>query len=158
VSETCSPGSIRLELSESWPLLFAGVSLLGLTAAALLASPLAGLPSGLLVLAVTAVGGQSLWHMRHGRHPGAWRCIEWQGGDRWTLWRGDGRARVARLHPDSRRIGEAVLFIFRRGRGDGWSTCWLLVLPHMVSDPAALRRVRARMTLEGAAMRGLGTP
>ena len=62
----------------------------------------------------------------------------------------------ARLHPDSRRIGEAVLFIFRRGAGEGWGTHWMLVLPHMVSDRAALRRVRARLTLEGAVMRGLG--
>ena len=149
-------GTVRLDLRESLPLMAAGLAFLAVTVIALFSSPLHPLLAGVLSLAVAVVGGRDLWRMRHGGPPGSCRSAEWRGGDRWLLSRCDGRVTPARLHPSSRSLGEAVLLVFRRGTGGCSSTRWLLVLPHMVSDPAALRRVRARLTLEGANMRGLG--
>jgi hypothetical protein len=148
------PLTLRLELSASLPVLCVGAILIAAAAAAVVISPLHPVLLTLSLLIVTLSGARGLWLNWHGRAGAALKAIEWQGGDRWLLWRGDGRQARARLHPRSRRIGLAALLVFRRGGFSRFGQQWVLVLPHMVNDGAALRRLRARLTLQGESMRG----
>lgn len=147
------PSPILLELKPS-PLLLAGAVLLlcgaGCTLALAPLTPgwrLAGLASLLLS------GVHAVRNLLHGRCQGALARLEWLGGPHWVLQDGRGRVRAARLGVGSRRLGRASLLIFRRGVFGRFDRPWAVVMPNMVTDASAARRLRARLTLDGEAMR-----
>lgn len=148
---------IRLDLLVSRKQAAVGIAVV-LAAVAFLSSP--GIPrpvSGFCLAVLVLAGARALMALRFGRGR-ALASLAWQEGDRWLLRRADGRSAEARLHPRSRRAGLALLLVFRRGVFERCDCPWVLVLPHMVSDPDAARRLRVRFTLDGPGMRGLREP
>lgn len=148
------PSSIRFELAPSRLQLLAGGTALLAAAASILSCRAPLLSSAACLAALGVVGVRALLGLWYGRGRALW-SLEWRGGDRWCLWRADGRCAEARLHPRSRRAGSAVLLVFRRGVFARWDRPWVLLLPHMVSDAATARRLRVLFTLEGRRLRGL---
>lgn len=148
------PSSIRFELVPSRLQLAAGTAALLAAAASILSCQAPPLLTTACLAALGVVGARALLDLWYGRRR-ALQGLEWRGGDRWRLWRADGRCTEARLHPRSRRAGSAVLLVFRRGVFGRWDRPWILLLPHMVSDAAAARRLRVLFTLEGRRLRGL---
>ncbi len=129
-----------------------------LLACALCSVMLAGLPLSArlaIALMLCLAGAAGIDSLRYGRAPRALRRLEWLGDQRWLLQDGAGRCAPALLARGSRRLGGASLLIFRRGVFRRRDRPWILVLPNMVSDASAARRLRARLTLDGARMRGM---
>lgn len=149
--------AIRLDLLPSRLQEGVGIAALGAAAATLAGSGMPLLVTGFCLAVLALVGTHALGALMFGRGR-ALASLAWQEGDRWLLRRADGRCAEARLHPRSRRAGLALLLVFRRGVFSRLDRPWILVLPHMVSDPAAARRLRMRFTLDGAGMRGLRKP
>ena len=148
---------IRLQIRPSGRLIALLAALTGTAGFAILAGLPQLLPRSLALLLLGLGGWRALRLCLHGR-PGPALCrLEWLGEDRWRAWRGDGRCAVLRLDRRSRRLGVALLLVFRAGEFGRFERPWALLLPHMVNDPDAARRLRARFTLDGARMRGLRT-
>jgi len=148
------PSSIRFELAPSRLQLLAGIAALLAAVASILSFQAPPLLTAACLAALGAVGACALLGLWYGRRH-ALQSLEWRGGDRWRLWRADGRCAEARLHPRSRRVGSSVLLVFRRGVFGRWDRPWVLLLPHMVSEAAAARRLRMLFTLESRRLRGL---
>lgn len=152
-----SPG-IRLVLAGSKAVLTPALLLVSAAFIAALNSTMSMFIKILLLAYLGVAAAHCLPLLRHGRSKVALRELQWQGGDRWTLRRGDGRCSQGRLDRRSRRIGQATLLVFRRGVFGRFDRPWVLVLPHMVNDPSALRRLRMRLTLDARRMCGLTEP
>jgi hypothetical protein len=104
----------------------------------------------LCVVGLAATNG-----LRYGRARQALSRLEWIGGAHWLLADGQGRIKAARLARSSRRLGRVSFLIFERGVFGRFDRPWVVILPNMVSDRAAARRLRARLTLDTALMYGL---
>jgi hypothetical protein len=147
------PLPIHIELKPS-PLLLAGALLLLCGAGCtLVLSPLAPLWRLATLAALCITGAAAVQGLLHGRTGRALFRLEWVGGPHWVLEDGRGRRRAARLAPASRRLGRVSLLVFQRGVFGRHDRPWVVVLPNMVSDASAARRLRARLTLEGDTMR-----
>lgn len=148
---------IRLDLLRSRVQEGVGIASIAAGAVSLFSFGMPWLMRGFCVVALVLVGIRALGSLRFGRGR-ALASLDWQTGDQWLLRRADGRCARARLHPRSRRVGTALVLMFRRGVFGRRDRPWILVLPHMVSDPGSARRLRVRFTLDGPRMRGLGRP
>jgi hypothetical protein len=149
------PLPIHLELKPSPVLLTGALLLVGGAGCTLWLAPL--VPelriAALVLLCVSGVA--ALPGLLYGHAGRALSRLEWVEGQHWVLEDGRGRRRAARLAPGSRRLGRVSLLVYRRGVFGRYDRPWVVLLPNMVSDAAAARRLRARLTLDGAGMRGL---
>ena len=149
------PLPILIELKSSASLLAAALTLLCGAVCAVLWMPLAPALRIAALVPLCVVGLAAVSGLRYGRAGRALSRLEWLGGPHWVLADGRGRVKAARLARSSRRLGRVSLLIFERGVFGRFDRPWVAVLPNMVSDGAAARRLRARLTIDTALMRGL---
>lgn len=144
--------------------------------ALILALPVSIWVIAVLALAVTASCLFTLADPVLRLRPSSIAALEWRGDGRWQARRRDGGEEALALLPDTYIHPWLVVLNFRRG-GDGWSVRWrhftaapsvetgmnlvsirrsMILLPDSV-DPETLRRLRARLRLEGTTAAGSGT-
>ena len=152
------PLAISIQLKPSPLLLIGAVALLAGASCTVVMAPLASALRGAALVSLCIAGILAIEGLLHGRTRRALSRLEWLEGPHWVLEDGSGRRKAARLARSSRRLGRASLLIFERGVFGRYDRPCVLVLPNMVSDPAAARRLRARLTLDGNHMRGLDEP
>lgn len=149
------PLPILIELKPSPLLLAAALTLLCGAGCTVLLLPIAPLWLVIGLVVVSIAGAAVLPGLLYGRAGRALSRLEWLGGPHWVLEDGRGRRKAARLGRHSRRLGKVSLLVFEPGVFGRHDSPWVLLLPNMVSDAAAARRLRARLTLDGTVMRGV---
>lgn len=149
------PSPIVLDLKPSPLALLVGVALILCAGFAVVLADLSlALRIG-AVLLLCRVGCAELRSLLYGHSVHALSQLQWLGDDRWLLRDSGGRCARARLARSSRRFGGATLLVFRRGVFTRCDRPWVLVFPNMVTDASAARRLRARLGVDGARMRGM---